>query len=71
MTRRPKVPEYKVAGLPPESIGAVHCLDDADRIFKRIYGERVPATRMEIAPSGWAKVRWVADKVFFQRGNSI
>jgi hypothetical protein len=70
MTRRLKVPEFKVAELPPESIGAVHCLDDADRIFKRIYGERVPATRMEIAPAGWARVKYFTDKVLM-RGNSI
>jgi hypothetical protein len=58
--RRLKVPE-----LPAESIGAFRNMDDADLAWKRIYGERPPATRMDIAPQGWSKVRWVANKVIF------
>ncbi len=67
MTRR----RLKVPDLPPESIGAVRNMDDADAIFKRTWGERVPATLRDIAPQGWAKVKWVRDKVFFSRGETI
>jgi hypothetical protein len=70
MTRRLKVPVFKVADLPREAIGAFRNLDDADYDYRRAYGDRPPATRMDIAPQGWARVRYFTDKVF-QRSNSI
>ncbi len=67
MSRR----RLKVSDLPPEYIGAVNCLDDADRIFKRNFGDRQVATRQEFAPQGWSKARYYIDKVFFVSRESI
>ncbi len=62
MTRR----KFRVPELPPESIGAARDMDQVDAIFKRTFGIRQPATIRDIPPRGWAKVRWLTDKVFFR-----
>jgi hypothetical protein len=62
MTRR----KMKVSDLPPESIGSVSTLDEADMIFKRIFSTRPPATIKDIPPRGWARVKWFTDRVFFR-----
>ena len=62
MTRR----RLKVQELPVESIGAVRDMDAADAVFKRIFSERQPATIKDIAPRGWARLKWITDKVFFR-----
>jgi hypothetical protein len=62
MTRR----KMKVSDLPPESIGSLRTMDDADAAFKRIFSTRQPATIKDIPPRGWAKMRWFADKIFFK-----
>lgn len=71
MTRRKiATPEFKVKELPPEYIGAVRNMDDADRIWKRIWSERPPAVRHDFAPGGWSRIRYYADKLIL-RGESL
>ena len=70
MSRR-KAPEYKVADMPRESIGAYRCLADYDYAYRNAYGDRPIATRQDIPPQGWAKAKYYVGKVFMCRGESI
>jgi hypothetical protein len=70
MTKR-KTPDFKVSDMPREAIGAYRTLSDYDYAYRNAYGDRPLACRKDIAPAGWARVRWVSDKVFFCRRESI